>query len=241
MKLYNFAAPNPWRVRAYLMENGVEIPLVEVTRSGDGSLIVPAMDLQDSDTPSGTSAAYELLVRLGKSEPRFAQGAGKILTWIGPKIAASPDAWVSFIPNIIEKSDAGQTLRSSATQSAPHVNASAQGRRHEDRDEIEIRLKIAPGYHVNANPASLEFLVPTRVTLPGSLKAKISYPPGRDFKTKFVDEGISVYDGEVSIKAELASGSLGKKELSKLQLEVQACTDKVCLEPSTISVPVEIR
>ena len=31
---------------------------------------------------------------------------------------------------------------------------------------------------------------------------------------------------------------LGKKELSKLQLEVQACTDKVCLEPSTISVPV---
>ena len=30
MKLYNFAAPNPWRVRAYLMEKGVEIPLVEV-------------------------------------------------------------------------------------------------------------------------------------------------------------------------------------------------------------------
>jgi len=30
MKLYNFVGPNPWRVRAYLMEMGAEVPLVEV-------------------------------------------------------------------------------------------------------------------------------------------------------------------------------------------------------------------
>ena len=217
---------------------------VMVTRLGSGSLIVPAIDMQDGDTPSGSSMAYALLLRLGRDEPRYNQAADNLLKWMAPKISASPDAWVSFLANLSSStasSSATSVLIASNIDSAPHVKARARGRSSGERDEVEIMLKIEDGYHINANPASLEFLVPTRVIIPAGLKAKITYPTPRLFKTKFVDDGILVYEGDVVIKAELASGSLRKLQLEKLQIEVQACTVKVCLEPSIIMVPIEFK
>jgi len=37
MKLYNSVAPNPWRVRAYLVEKGISIPLEEVNIQDGGT------------------------------------------------------------------------------------------------------------------------------------------------------------------------------------------------------------
>ena len=66
---------------------------------------------------------------------------------------------------------------------------------HSDHNEIVVTLTIDPGYHVNANPASADYLMPTVVTVPGVPDAKIAYPEGQIFKPKFSPEGISVYEG----------------------------------------------
>lgn len=63
---------------------------------------------------------------------------------------------------------------------------------HADRDEIIVTLTIDPSYHLNANPASADYLMPTVVTSPGAPGARIPYPPGQIFNPKFLPEGISV-------------------------------------------------
>jgi hypothetical protein len=49
---------------------------------------------------------------------------------------------------------------------------------HADHNEIVVTLTIDPGYHVNANPASIDYLIPTVVTVPNESDAKICYPSG---------------------------------------------------------------
>jgi hypothetical protein len=53
-----------------------------------------------------------------------------------------------------------------ANETAAHVRASGIARFSASYDEIAITLKIEAGYHVNANPASYDYLIPTAVRLP---------------------------------------------------------------------------
>ncbi|MGB6905725.1 MAG: hypothetical protein WBE04_01225, partial [Methyloceanibacter sp.] len=59
------------------------------------------------------------------------------------------------------------------------------------------------------------------------------------FKPKFMAEGISVYEGSVAINVELAKGSLASVGHPPMQIEVQACTQEICLPPATISLNVD--
>ena len=107
-----------------------------------------------------------------------------------------------------------------------------------DHDEILVMLAIDPGYHVNANRASSDYLIPTTVTIPGVPDTKISYPAGQVFKPKFSPEGIAVYEGSVAIRAKLPKGSLASTAREPLLIQVQACTTQICLAPATLDVPL---
>ena len=118
------------------------------------------------------------------------------------------------------------------------MKATAKGASFDDHDEILVTLAIDPGYHVNANPASSDYLIPTTVTIPGVPDTKISYPAGQVFKPKFSPEGIAVYGGSVTIRVELPKGGLASAAEALLRVEVQACTTQVCLPPATLDVPL---
>jgi hypothetical protein len=203
----------------------------------DATSIVPPLDLGDGDTPSGTSAAYALLAHLGRTDPKLAEAATKIMAWVAPKLETAPAGWASFVARAAELQEPGQAVaQQSILDSAAHVKATARSESLADHDEIVITLTIDPGYHVNANPASLDYLIPTTVKLPGIDNATINYPPGQTFKPKFLPEGISVYQGSLPIKIELPRGGLVSARRSPLSIEVQACTQELCLPPATISV-----
>jgi uncharacterized protein YyaL (SSP411 family) len=220
-------------VARFVKEGGVVM-----TATADPSLIVPAVDLQDHDTPSGTSSAYALLAHLGRTTPRYAEAASKIMAWMAPKLEASPASWVSFIASAAERGATGKTAaQTPILDSAAHVKATAHADSNADHDQIVVTLSIDPGYHVNANPASLDYLIPTTVKVQGAEQSKIAYPPGKVFKPKFLPDGISVYEGSVTIAVELLKGSLASMRNQPVQIELQACTDEICLPPSTISVP----
>ena len=217
----------------FVEENGVVLTAV-----ADESSIVPAIDLNDHDTPSGTSAAYTLLARLGTTTPRYADAATGIMAWMAPKLEASPEAWPSFVASAVEhESSAGEVANPASLDSAAHVKAAAHAVYEADGTAIEIELAIDPGYHINANPASLDYLIPTAVKIPSAPQAKVTYPRGKTFETKFLSESISVYEGAVTIDVKLPKG--GQASTEPLQLEVQACTDEICLPPATLSVPLE--
>jgi uncharacterized protein len=210
-----------------------------VTSTADVTLILPAIDLDDHDMPSGTSAAYALLAQLGKTEPRYAEAATKVLARMADKIQSEPATWASLTTYAaLYGPSAESNPRVTALDSAAHVNASAKAAYLGDHDEILVTLTIDPSYHVNANPASADYLMPTVVTVPSASDAKISYPPGHIFKPKFSPEGISVYEGSTAIRAELPKGKLASAANTPLRIDVQACTAQICLPPATLTTPI---
>ena len=111
-----------------------------------------------------------------------------------------------------------------------------------------VRLQIQNGYHVNANPPSFPYLIPTQLELGGAkniLAGKITYPDPLTRTFSFADAPLKVYEGEAVIKAEVntrAAAESGKHNLSA-KLRVQACDDNVCYPPGVIDlvVPVTVK
>ena len=150
------------------------------------------------------------------------------------KIQAAPAAWASLTAYAAIYRQPVEA-KAAVLDSAAHVKAAAKGVSLADHDEILVTLTIDPGYHVNANPASIDYLIPAVVTIPSAPDAKITYPAGQIFKPKFSPEGISVYEGSVEITAALPKGRLGSAAHAALRIEVQACTEQICLPPSTLT------
>lgn len=85
---------------------------------------------------------------------------------------------------------------------------------------FQIRMRIREGWHVNANPASSPYLIPTEVR--GDV-GDVRYPEGEMMTFSFSDEAISVYGSEVTLEGRL----LGERVV----LVYQACDDSRCLSP----------
>ena len=114
--------------------------------------------------------------------------------------------------------------------------------------EAVVRLKIDDGYHVNANPPSFSYLIPTQLELTpaaGISVASITYPNALTKKFSFSEQPLAVYEGETEVKVRLSaekSAPAGVHNLSA-KLRVQACDDQVCYAPGSIdlTLPVSIK
>jgi uncharacterized protein YyaL (SSP411 family) len=95
--------------------------------------------------------------------------------------------------------------------------------------KFALILTIEPGWHINANPASAEFLVPTLIEAEGARLQEIVYPPGSEVKMAYGDGPLSIYEGTVEITGELHQDA----EAARLMLTYQACDENRCLPPIT--------
>ncbi|MFB6354935.1 MAG: protein-disulfide reductase DsbD domain-containing protein [bacterium] len=104
-----------------------------------------------------------------------------------------------------------------------------------DTAGFKVVLRLGEGWHVNANPASLKYLIPTTVQLVNGNAVTVrdvDYPPGQSLQLGFASEPLSVYEGKVRIPVvfeKKESGSFPAKDVVKVRY--QACNDEVCLRP----------
>jgi uncharacterized protein len=89
---------------------------------------------------------------------------------------------------------------------------------------FRLTLEIAPGWHLQANPASEPYLVATEVKAEKGELRNIRYAEGEPFSSRYSREPISVYSGRVEITGEVSEGG-------KLTLRYQACDEGRCLPP----------
>ncbi|MEK6334785.1 MAG: protein-disulfide reductase DsbD domain-containing protein [Acidobacteriota bacterium] len=111
-----------------------------------------------------------------------------------------------------------------------------------------VTLAISSGFHVNANPATFPYLIPTEIT-PGKIDGlkvgKPIYPPCAKKQFKFADEPLAVYEGEAQIRLPVsAEKNISKGTLSlPVDIRVQACDHEQCFPPvqlkTTISIEVK--
>lgn len=120
---------------------------------------------------------------------------------------------------------------------ADHVRVKTVNRDSGDEDRIVVTVEIDPGFHINANPASLNYLIPTTLNVTNQTPLRIVYPQVVRFKPKFADDVLDVYEGTVRITAEFPPGSFTDIPYLFGTVTAQACTDEICLPPADLSLP----
>ena len=112
-------------------------------------------------------------------------------------------------------------------------------------NEATIKVNTQSGYHINANPASFDYLKATELDLqdtPEIFVDYIYYPNPQVKKFAFAEQPLRVYEGETQLKVMLNADKAAPKGQRNLQakLNVQACDDKLCYPPGAIDVVIPV-
>src|SRR5512146_2507828 len=112
---------------------------------------------------------------------------------------------------------------------------------------VELQFRVAPGFHINSNKPSNEFLIPTVLTLDaqtGLMISKVTYPPAEDVAFAFSpNEKLNVYTGDFTIGAQVRAASstpVGRYRIHG-RLTAQACDNKMCYPPKDIPVAFDVQ
>lgn len=142
---------------------------------------------------------------------------------------------------------AGASPAAATANAAEVVTASAAAveLRAGGAGEASVRLRIAEGYHVNANPPSDKFYIGTRLTVApqaGVEPGEPAYPAALDKKFAFAAKPLAVYEGEAVIRLPLRAGpsaAKGRRDLDAT-VRVQPCNDQACLQPRDIKTTIPV-
>jgi uncharacterized protein YyaL (SSP411 family) len=218
---------------------------------GEPDLLVQVKAATDGAIPAGNGVAILGLLELSDITGReiYRERATAALESFSPQLDSYPGALTTVALAVYRYREPGSP-QPMATLGAGDVNVGADGLRGLAKKVVrvtarpssavradgwqpfEIGLEIQEAWHINANPASLDYLIPTK--LEGNLRG-LSYPRGASFRFAFAPEALMVYSGLVTLAGELAPGERG------LSLTYQACDDRRCLPPVTkiVALPGE--
>lgn len=107
--------------------------------------------------------------------------------------------------------------------------------------DVELRFRVEPGFHINSHAPKDELLIPTELKLdPGSLHiADEQYPRGSSFHLAIgAGEDLDVYQNEfrVSLRVEAPRGSSTLNGV----LRYQACDNASCFPAKTLPVKIAV-
>ena len=207
----------------------------------------------DSSSPSGTSAAVELLSRLyaQTGDAQYAQAASRIVVRISGTLQQSPAQWPATVAALnryplpsggavgLAITAATASTAADALSTEAYVRADGKIRSLGDHDEIAVTVVVDAGYHINANPASFDYLIPTSLSIDGVSGVQMSYPAATLIKPQFAPDGLKVYEGTIALKGIAAKGLVSSGKSLSAALKVQACNDQVCLPPANLLLQIK--
>jgi len=111
--------------------------------------------------------------------------------------------------------------------------------------DATVTLSISAGFHVNANPATFSYLIPTEVTtgtIEGIAAGKPVYPVAVKRKFQFANEPLDVYEANAQIRLPLRAEKSAAKGARSLPVyvRVQACDHEQCFPPATIATTMTV-
>jgi len=106
---------------------------------------------------------------------------------------------------------------------------------------LELHFRVLPGYHVNSHKPTLDYLIPTALTVPvtaGIKPAEPTYPAGQPYSFAFdPKEKLSVYAGDFIVKLPVTA-TAGAHSVDAT-LRYQACNNASCFPPKTLPVKID--
>jgi DsbC/DsbD-like thiol-disulfide interchange protein len=109
--------------------------------------------------------------------------------------------------------------------------------------QAKIPVAVRPGFHVNSNTPTEEYLIPLKLTwtAAGALEGgSVTYPKPSLEKYEFAEKPLSVFTGNFELVANfrVAANAPAGPGAAVGKLRYQACNDRACFPPKTIDVTV---
>src|ERR1035438_8165406 len=110
--------------------------------------------------------------------------------------------------------------------------------------EVKISAQLQPGFHVNSNTPSEEYLIPLKLTWAKEpLQAEqVIYPKPQSEKYDFSPTPLSVFSGnfEIVTRFKAPADARNGPAIMNGKLRYQACNNKECLAPRTVEIQVTL-
>ena len=209
------------------------------TRADAKYLIVRTKKPYDSAIPSGNAVAVENLIGLGMGYQNYAE---RTLRSFAESMSQAPSSFMYTLFALNQYLTLQEGLDSDTAllvTTTTEVKAEKGGIYN-----VKLRLKIAAGWHINANPAGQANLIPTTLTVDTETPVEIvdvAYPKGRTAHFEFSDESLNVYEGNLTLPLKLKLKSNREKNVQvTLKLTYQSCNETECLLPQTLDIPLDL-
>ncbi|MEO8664297.1 MAG: cytochrome c biogenesis protein CcdA [Ignavibacteria bacterium] len=113
-----------------------------------------------------------------------------------------------------------------------------------DTIKVALKITIKNNYHINSYEVNDPSLIKTSVTVSSDKFKMLNtfFPPDKKLKFEFTENEINVYEGEIVTGVSIVPVSPlpdGKYEFP-VRLNFQACDDKVCYSPKTLSDTISV-
>ncbi|MCZ6835313.1 MAG: DUF255 domain-containing protein [Planctomycetota bacterium] len=224
------------------------------TLEGQTDLFVRTKSTRDGVVPNGNSVMVHTLLDLYEftHDPRYLTDAAATMAFLSRKVTAQPtDAAIAvlalnrFVASYAEYLPT-QSQRSAAFLSPPPgpvtITTSTDNVRIAPSrpGEVQVTLQIGDGYHVNAHEPGDDLLIGLTIrTIGQGYEANVAYPDGESYRGPLGGREIRVYEGRVTIPIRISQTESAQGPC-KLLIEYQVCTDRVCLAPMNLVLPITI-
>jgi hypothetical protein len=132
------------------------------------------------------------------------------------------------------------TINSGVSKPKQYISYSAEEQAVKARKAsvVEMRFRVADGFHVNSHTPKSELLIPTALNLEaldGVKTEAIQYPAGTAYSFSFEpNEKLDVYTGVFTVKVPVVAAA-GSHTVNGT-LRYQACDSAACYPPKTLPV-----
>lgn len=107
---------------------------------------------------------------------------------------------------------------------------------------VALHFRVAPGLHINSHTPNDESLIPTTFSIPAGSGVHLdtaSYPAGQPLTLQLDPQTrLSVYAGEFIVQARITAAP--GNHLVEGRLRFQACDNRECMPPRTITAPIDV-
>ena len=197
-------------------------------------------EVSDGATPAGNGVAVEVLARLAlrSGEQRYREQAYALLDTFSGNIQRHPFGYPTMLMGAIYLQQGDRGDYPYAAAGAVQARAQWYG-----EGKVELMLNIRDGWHINSSAPLQSELMATRVSVAPEASWQlvgVQYPRPHVARLDFLDEPLHLYRGRTTLQLQLspkANQTLGHTVL-KIDLNLQACSDRVCLPPEQIVVSV---
>jgi uncharacterized protein YyaL (SSP411 family) len=194
----------------------------------------------DGALPSGTAVALRSLQMLSKRTHNleYRKQAQNLLAAYATSINDRPIAFAYLLAGVDDLQQGELGNFGYAAQGGIRASATLKG------DKLTVRFNIPAGWHINSDKPLQDGLIATSLKLDDAAKGwelgRVSYPKADLTTLGFQSEALAVYHGEVQLEAALTQAANADRMLP-VQLKLQACNDKVCLPPETLTLRLPSR